>query len=58
MFDNFEYIFVGMVIIPLLLSAMQIYEGSSVYACAIANKLIDVVDRQYAAAPPTNSTSL
>ncbi|PPD90184.1 hypothetical protein GOBAR_DD12875 [Gossypium barbadense] len=36
----------------------KIYEGSSVYACAIANKLIDVVDRQYAAAPPTSSTSL
>ncbi|KAG4196245.1 hypothetical protein ERO13_A06G158500v2 [Gossypium hirsutum] len=36
----------------------KIYEGSSVYACAIANKLIDVVDKQYAAAPPTSSTSL
>ncbi|KAK8575532.1 hypothetical protein V6N13_033228 [Hibiscus sabdariffa] len=36
----------------------KIYEGSSVYASAIANKLIDVVDRQYAAAPPTSSNSL
>ncbi|GKV06202.1 hypothetical protein SLEP1_g18116 [Rubroshorea leprosula] len=29
----------------------KIYEGSSVYASAIANKLIEVMDRQYAAAP-------
>ncbi|RVW29743.1 Transcription factor bHLH89 [Vitis vinifera] len=29
----------------------KIYEGSSVYASAIANKLIEVVDRQYAAIP-------
>ncbi|XVF24237.1 hypothetical protein REPUB_Repub13aG0110400 [Reevesia pubescens] len=36
----------------------KIYEGSSVYASAIANKLIDVVDRQYAAAPTTSSTCL
>ncbi|XVF84106.1 hypothetical protein PTKIN_Ptkin16aG0548000 [Pterospermum kingtungense] len=36
----------------------KIYEGSSVYASAIANKLIDVVDKQYAAAPPTISTCL
>ncbi|GMJ14498.1 Basic Helix Loop Helix Protein 91 [Hibiscus trionum] len=36
----------------------KISEGSSVYASAIANKLIDVVDRQYAAAPPTSSNSL
>ncbi|XVE69536.1 hypothetical protein DITRI_Ditri09bG0159900 [Diplodiscus trichospermus] len=36
----------------------KIYEGSSVYASAIANRLIDVVDRQYAAAPPTSSTCL
>ncbi|KAL4368881.1 hypothetical protein GQ457_05G031580 [Hibiscus cannabinus] len=36
----------------------KIYEGSSVYASAIANKLIDVVDRQYAAALPTSSNSL
>ncbi|KAE8714856.1 Transcription factor bHLH10 [Hibiscus syriacus] len=36
----------------------KIYEGSSVYASAIANKLIDVVDRQYAAAPPTSNNSL
>ncbi|OMO90141.1 hypothetical protein COLO4_19335 [Corchorus olitorius] len=36
----------------------KIYEGSSVYASAIANKLIEVVDRQYAAAPPTTSTCL
>ncbi|GAB2235366.1 hypothetical protein Droror1_Dr00025790 [Drosera rotundifolia] len=28
----------------------KIYEGSSVYASAIANRLIEVVDRQYAAA--------
>lgn len=33
----------------------QIYEGSSVYASAIANKLIDVVDREYAASQPTSS---
>lgn len=38
---------------------MQIYEGSSVYASAIANKLIDVVEKQNAAAaPPTSSTCL
>ncbi|XWS74719.1 hypothetical protein CRYUN_Cryun01aG0022000 [Craigia yunnanensis] len=36
----------------------KIYEGSSVYASAIANKLIDVMDRQYAAAPPASSTCL
>ncbi|KAE8724361.1 pentatricopeptide repeat-containing protein [Hibiscus syriacus] len=36
----------------------KIYEGSSVYASAIANKLIDVVDRQYAAVPPTSNNSL
>ncbi|KAK6227685.1 Myc-type [Theobroma cacao] len=36
----------------------KIYEGSSVYASAIANKLIEGVDRQYAAAPPTSSTCL
>ncbi|GAV71837.1 HLH domain-containing protein [Cephalotus follicularis] len=33
----------------------KIYEGSSVYASAIANKLIEVVDRQYAAIPPSSS---
>ncbi|KAJ8770257.1 hypothetical protein K2173_012699 [Erythroxylum novogranatense] len=32
----------------------KIYEGSSLYASAIANKLIEVVDRQYASAPPTS----
>ncbi|KAG4151545.1 hypothetical protein ERO13_D04G071900v2 [Gossypium hirsutum] len=37
----------------------KIYEGSSVYASAIANKLINVVDKQdAAAAPPTSSTCL
>ncbi|KAL1809170.1 hypothetical protein DCAR_0728711 [Daucus carota subsp. sativus] len=34
----------------------KIYEGSSAYASAIANKLIDVVDRQYAAASQTSSS--
>lgn len=34
---------------------LQICEGSCVYASAIANKLIDVVNTQYAAIPPTNS---
>ncbi|XP_073157535.1 transcription factor bHLH91-like [Henckelia pumila] len=33
----------------------KICEGSIVYASAIANKLIEVVDKQYAAVPPTNS---
>ncbi|WOH14542.1 hypothetical protein DCAR_0934061 [Daucus carota subsp. sativus] len=33
----------------------KICEGSSVYASAIANKLIDVVDREYAASQPTSS---
>ncbi|KAH7525250.1 hypothetical protein FEM48_Zijuj06G0205100 [Ziziphus jujuba var. spinosa] len=33
----------------------KIYEGSSLYASAIANKLIEVLDSQYAAVPPTNS---
>ncbi|KDP43627.1 hypothetical protein JCGZ_16914 [Jatropha curcas] len=32
----------------------KIYEGSSVYASAIANKLIEVVDRQYASTPSTS----
>ncbi|GAB4844209.1 hypothetical protein Ancab_037575 [Ancistrocladus abbreviatus] len=36
----------------------KIYEGSSVYASAIANKLIEVVDRQYAAISPANSYQL
>jgi len=34
---------------------MQISEGSTVYASAIAKKLIEVVDIQYAAIAPTNS---
>ncbi|XVE90793.1 hypothetical protein DITRI_Ditri20bG0105300 [Diplodiscus trichospermus] len=34
------------------------YEGSSVYASSIANKLIEVVDGQYAATPPTSRTCL
>ncbi|KAL5795176.1 hypothetical protein ACOSP7_003770 [Xanthoceras sorbifolium] len=33
----------------------KIYEGSSVYAGAIASKVIEVMDRQYAAVPPTSS---
>ncbi|XP_059459224.1 transcription factor bHLH91-like [Corylus avellana] len=33
----------------------KIYEGSSVYASSIANKLIEVLDRQCAAIPPTSS---
>ncbi|KAL2478594.1 transcription factor bHLH [Forsythia ovata] len=33
----------------------KICEGSIVYASAIANKLIEVVDKQYAAIPPTSS---
>nr|WIE96175.1 basic helix-loop-helix transcription factor [Loropetalum chinense var. rubrum] len=36
-------------------SPSKICEGSSVYASAIANKLIEVVDRQYEAIPPTGS---
>lgn len=35
----------------------QICEGSSVYASAIANKLIEVMDRLYAAIPPTTTTT-
>ncbi|KAI4332086.1 hypothetical protein L6164_017023 [Bauhinia variegata] len=34
----------------------KIYEGSSLYASAIANKVIEVMDRQYAAAVPTTSS--
>nr|WIE96168.1 basic helix-loop-helix transcription factor [Loropetalum chinense var. rubrum] len=34
---------------------IKICEGSSVYASAIANELIEVVDRQYEAIPPTSS---
>lgn len=36
---------------------LQICEGSIVYASAVANKLIEVVDKQYAAIPipPTSS---
>ncbi|KAK3001456.1 hypothetical protein RJ639_021771 [Escallonia herrerae] len=33
----------------------KICEGSSVYATAVANKLIESVDTQYAAIPPTSS---
>ncbi|XP_050376267.1 transcription factor bHLH91-like [Argentina anserina] len=33
----------------------KMYEGSSLYASAIANKLIDALDGQYAAIPPSNS---
>ncbi|XP_050388163.1 transcription factor bHLH91-like [Argentina anserina] len=33
----------------------KIYEGSFLYASAIANKLIEALDRQYAAIPPTTS---
>ncbi|KAL2251309.1 transcription factor bHLH91-like [Sesamum indicum] len=33
----------------------KICEGSIVYASAVANKLIEVVDKQYAAIPPTSS---
>ncbi|OAY39902.1 transcription factor bHLH91 [Manihot esculenta] len=33
----------------------KIYEGSSVYASAIANKLIEVVDRHYYASTPSTS---
>ncbi|XP_038682898.1 transcription factor bHLH91-like [Tripterygium wilfordii] len=33
----------------------KICEGSSVYASAVANKLLEVVDRQYAAIPPSTS---
>ncbi|VVA20602.1 PREDICTED: mRNAion factor [Prunus dulcis] len=33
----------------------KMYEGSSLYASAIAQKLIEVLDKQYAAVPPTNS---
>ncbi|KAJ0088705.1 hypothetical protein Patl1_33057 [Pistacia atlantica] len=33
----------------------KIYEGSSVCAGAIANKVIEVMDREYAAVPPTSS---
>ncbi|KAL6565773.1 hypothetical protein OROHE_004828 [Orobanche hederae] len=33
----------------------KICEGSIVYASAVANKIIEVVDRHYAAIPPTNS---
>ncbi|GFQ08168.1 transcription factor bhlh10 [Phtheirospermum japonicum] len=33
----------------------KICEGSIVYASAIANKLIEVVDKHYAAIPPSNS---
>ncbi|KAL0375514.1 UNVERIFIED_CONTAM: Transcription factor [Sesamum radiatum] len=33
----------------------KICEGSVVYASAVANKLIEVVDKQYAAIPPTSS---
>ncbi|KAJ9158647.1 hypothetical protein P3X46_024212 [Hevea brasiliensis] len=35
----------------------KIYEGSSVYASAIANKLIEVVDRHYASTPSTTPST-
>ncbi|XP_030467571.2 transcription factor bHLH91-like [Syzygium oleosum] len=35
----------------------KIYDGSTVYASAIASKLIEVVDRQYAATPPPPCSS-
>ena len=34
---------------------LQIYEGSCLYASAIANKLMEVLDRQYATIAPTSS---
>ncbi|KAJ7969396.1 BHLH transcription factor [Quillaja saponaria] len=37
------------------LFSSKIYEGSSVYASAIANKLIQVMDRQFAATPPIST---
>ena len=37
-------------------SLRQIIEGSSVYASAIANRVIDVMDTQYAAAVPHTSS--
>ena len=43
----FAFVFFGLI--------CQIYEGSSVYASAIANKLIEVVDKQCAAIQPTSS---
>lgn len=33
---------------------MQIYEGSTIYASAIANRVIEVVDKHYMAALPIN----
>jgi hypothetical protein len=33
---------------------MQVTEGSSVHASAIANRVIDVLDTQYAAVVPHN----
>ncbi|CAL5382501.1 unnamed protein product [Camellia sinensis] len=42
--DNYSYLFNS-----------KICEGSSVYASAIANKLIEVMNRQDAAIPPTSS---
>lgn len=39
-----------------LVSLRQINEGSSVYASGIANKVLEVMDTQYAAAlPPSRS---
>ncbi|PSS24553.1 Transcription factor bHLH91 like [Actinidia chinensis var. chinensis] len=43
--DNYSFLFNS-----------KICEGSSVYASAIANKLIEVVNRQYAAIPPSTSS--
>ncbi|KAL6953115.1 hypothetical protein U1Q18_048754 [Sarracenia purpurea var. burkii] len=42
--DNYSFLFNS-----------KISEGSFVYASAIANKLIEVVNRQYAAIPPTSN---
>ncbi|XP_057512211.1 transcription factor bHLH91-like [Actinidia eriantha] len=43
--DNYSFLFNS-----------KICEGSSVYASAIANKLIEVVNQQYAAIPPSTSS--
>ncbi|KAK4416137.1 Transcription factor [Sesamum alatum] len=46
-------LFVSKVLDELQLDLHHICEGSIVYASAVANKLIEVVDKQYAAIPPT-----
>ena len=48
-----EYIYVGFEF-GIDMNKMQINEGSTIYASAVANKVIEVVDQHHMAALPIN----